>query len=100
MWRLTIAQICPLCHRVHAHECDMSNLFFFRHLKKQNEKTGLRGFRPGPTRFGLYTNTEKGLKLEEEKFYYPSSENKGADQLCSYWFNHDTTHLGIDKVAI
>ena len=29
----------------------------------------------------------RSLKIwieEEEKLYYPSSENKGADQLCSY----------------
>ena len=40
--------------------------------------------------------------LEEEKLYYPSSENKGADQLCSYCtadlrlcfrFSHDAAHI-------
>ena len=32
--------------------------------------------------------SERSLKVwiqVEEEVYYPSSENKGTDQLCSYW---------------
>ena len=34
--------------------------------------------------------------LVEEEFYYPSSENKGADQLSCYadcWFSHETAQV-------
>ena len=61
------------------------------------EKTGLRGFRPGPTQTGLYrshTNRAvqpqkmaRGLKFriqDVEGLYYLCSENKDADQLCGY----------------
>ena len=53
------------------------------------EKTGLRGFRPGPTQTGLYSHRrwleawDFGFR-KEEGFYYPCSENKGADQLRGY----------------
>ena len=29
---------------------------------------------------------------EKEELYYPSIENKGADQLCIYWFSHHAAH--------
>ena len=48
------------------------------------EKTGLQGFRPGPTQTGLY-NLRK--RLEACNFGFKkkiSGENKGADPLCSY----------------
>ena len=52
------------------------------------EKTGLRGFRPGPTQAELYNHTmARGLKIwieEVEGLYYPCSENKGADQFRGY----------------
>ena len=51
------------------------------------EKTGLQGFRPGPTQTRLYNHMTRGLKfhvLEEEGLYYPCSRNKGADQLGGY----------------
>ena len=47
----------------------------------RREKTGLRGFRLGLTQTGLYSIRKR---LEEEILCYPYSENKGADQLCSY----------------
>ena len=58
-------------------------------LKPRCEKTGLRGFRPGPTQTGLcnFLNMARGLKFriqKEEGLYYPCSENKGADQLRGY----------------
>ena len=60
----------------------MSTLIY----KARCEKTGLRGFRPGPSQTRLYNHT-RGLKYciyEEEGLHYPSSENKGADQLRGY----------------
>ena len=42
----------------------------------RSEKTGLRGFRPGPTQSRLYS-----YRRWLEGLYYPFSENKGADQL-------------------
>ena len=53
------------------------------------EKTGLRGFRPGPTQNQAVQPQKmaSGLKFGiyiEEGLYYPSSENKGADQLRGY----------------
>ena len=54
------------------------------------EKTGLRGFRPGPTqsdRTATEDGLSRGLKFqikEVEGLYYPCSTNKGADQLHSY----------------
>ena len=53
------------------------------------ENNGPRGFRPGPTQTGLY-NYRRWLEarnfeiLGVERLYYPSSENKGADQLRGY----------------
>ena len=52
------------------------------------------------------------IKVEEE-MYYPSTENKGADQLCSYCtadlrlcfrigkdtISHDAAHLNQDSVS-
>ena len=46
----------------------------------RREKTGLRGFRSGLTQTELY----EPRREEVEVLYYPCSENKGADQLCSY----------------
>ena len=41
-----------------------------------------------------------GYKYIEEKLYYLSSENKGADQICAFvfayakiWFSDDAAHL-------
>ena len=52
----------------------------------QRQKTGLRGFRPGPTqnRAGQSLKMARDLKFriwKAEGLYYPCSENKGADQL-------------------
>ena len=49
------------------------------------EKTGLRGFRPGPTQTGLKARGLKFRIYEVEGLYYPCSENKGAEadlRLC------------------
>ena len=46
------------------------------------EKTGLRGFRPGPTTIGPH-KMARNFKFRiqvVEGLYYPYSENKGADQ--------------------
>ena len=54
------------------------------------EKTGIRGFRPGPTQTARAVQPQKmvrGLKFRikvVEGLHYPYSENKGADQLCGY----------------
>ena len=53
------------------------------------EKTGFRGFRPGPTQTRAVQSQKmaRGLKFRiqiEEKLHNPCGENKGADQLCSY----------------
>ena len=60
-------------------------------FEPRREKNGLLGFRPGLTQTGLCSYRRwllaRCLKfwiLEEEELYYPSSENKGADQLCRY----------------
>ena len=47
------------------------------------EKTGLRGFRPGPTHTRLYNYT-RWLETRNFISIYLCSENKGADQLRSY----------------
>ena len=52
--------------------------------KPRCEKTGLRGFRPGPTKTGLYSHRRWLEASRVEKLYYLCSENKGADQLCGY----------------
>ena len=55
-------------------------------IEPRCEKTGLRGFRPGPIKL-VCTATARGLKFrikEVEGLYYLCSENKGADQLRSY----------------
>ena len=53
----------------------------------RREKTGLQGFRPGLTNRSVQLQKMvRSMKFwiqEEEKLYYPSSENKGADQLRS-----------------
>ena len=52
------------------------------------EKTGLRGFRPGPTQTGLYCHRRwleaLNFGFRKEILYYPHSENKDADQLRGY----------------
>ena len=59
-------------------------------IEPRCEKTGIRGFRLGPTqRARLYNHTRRlrGLKFriwEVEGLYYLCSENKGADQLRGY----------------
>ena len=60
------------------------------------------GFRPGPIQTRLYSN---------RRFYYPCSENKGADQLPSYReadlrlcfrickrFSHNEAHITLLKL--
>ena len=52
----------------------------------------------------------RGLKFqikEVEGFYYPCSENKGADLICAFvfayancWFSHDTAHLVFIELHI
>ena len=55
----------------------------------RRQKTGLRGFRPGPTQTGL-RSLRKCLEAwkfcfeEGEELYYPCSKNKDADQLRGY----------------
>ena len=52
----------------------------------RREKSGLWGFRPGPTQIRLHS-LRKWLEAlnfvfrKERGLYYPCSENKGADQL-------------------
>ena len=56
------------------------------HIEPRSEKTGLRGFRPGLTQTGLYSN-RRGLNFliyVVDGLYYPYSQNKGADQLRGY----------------
>ena len=57
-------------------------------IEPRSEKTGLRGFRPGPTHWtGQSQKMTRGLKFriwEVEGLYSLCSENKGADQLCGY----------------
>ena len=53
-------------------------------IEPRREKTGLRGFRPGLTQTDLYSHRSRLRIQEEEEFYYPSSKNKGADQLRTY----------------
>ena len=59
--------------------CQVSN-------EPRRKKTCLRGFRPGSTQTGLYSNRrrlETNLKFRIKKvegLYYLSSENKGADR--------------------
>ena len=69
--------------------------------------------------FPTWSNTNQAVQLQKmarglifwikevEGLYYPSSENKGADQLCGYpklicvfvfayakcWFSHDAAHI-------
>ena len=78
------------------------------------EKTGLRGFRSWPTKNQAVQPQKmaRGLKFPievEEGYYYPFSENKGADQLRSNCtadlrlcfayaesrFSHDEAHIVI-----
>ena len=50
------------------------------------EKTGLRGFQPGPTQTRLH-KMARGLKFriqEVEGLYYLCSKNQGTDQLRGY----------------
>ena len=64
----------------------MTIAYFFLSLlfEPRCEKTGLRGFRPGPTQTGLYSHRRW---LETRNFVFMNnqcSENKGADQLRGY----------------
>ena len=80
----------------------MSSLFVVRKLhlffgslhhskfEPRQEKIYLRGFRPGRTQTGLYSH-RRWIELcnfriyEVDGLYYICSENKGADQLRSYF---------------
>ena len=53
-------------------------------IKPRCEKTGFRGFRPGPTLTGLCIHRKLLCIYEVEGLYYPCSENKGADHLRGY----------------
>ena len=48
---------------------------------RENQQFGLRS---GPTQTGLYGHRRWLEAGNLEELYYPSSENKGADQLRSY----------------
>ena len=55
----------------------------------RRELTGLRGFPTRsdtnrPVQLQKMVSTLKFLIQEEEDLHYPCSENKNADQLCSY----------------
>ena len=52
----------------------------------RRQKTGLRGTFPTRCDRNRPVQPQKQARClnVEEKLYYPSSENKGADQLCSY----------------
>ena len=67
---------------------DLKELFKQLSIEPRCEKTGLRGFRPGPTQTGLYSNKmARGLKFRVkvgEGLHYPYGENKGGDQLRGY----------------
>ena len=86
-----------------------------------HEKTCLRGFLPGLTQCGLYSNRRsmaRGLKLwikEVEGLFYLFSENKCADQLYGYRaaalhfyfrinknhrFSHDAAHIYISVMHL
>ena len=80
-------QVCDHCSSM---QLDIIMSPFYVPMLTQNEprrqKTGLRGFRPGPTQIGL-GNHRRWLEARNfgtRKKYYPCSENKGADQLCGY----------------
>ena len=69
------------------------DLYTYLMIIKDNlsvEKTDLRGFQVRHKLACTVTELEKmarGLKFriyEEEELYYPCSQNKGTDQLCSY----------------
>ena len=70
---------------------------FVRHDRLYNreprrEKTGLQGFRPGPTQTGL-RNMARGLKFwiyEVEGFYYLYSGNRKADQRLCFRYTDST----------
>ena len=59
-----------------------------RKAESRCEKTGLRGFRPGPTQTRLYSHRrwleDRNVGFRVEGLYYLYSENKVADQLRGY----------------
>ena len=69
--------VCIFCEGLHFPNHPMS---------RDTRKLVLR-FRPGLTQTGLYTHRRKKDSSNfgyKDQLYYPCSENKGADQLCSY----------------
>ena len=64
------------------HKKITSNDIILKAYEPRREKTGFRGFRPGATQKQARC-LKFCLQLIEE-LYLPSSENKGAGQLCSY----------------
>ena len=55
----------------------------------RQEKTDIRGFRPGPIQTRLYNHRrwQEALNFgfyEVQASHYPCSENNGTDQLCGY----------------
>ena len=76
-------------------------------IEPRCEKTGLRGFRPGRTQTGLYSDKMAGgLKFRiqiVEGLYYPCSENKGADQLrgnCVFVFAYAKSRFSHDAAQL
>ena len=60
-------------------------------IEPRHEKTCLRGFRPGLTQTGLYSDSRWFV-------LYLCSENKDADlclyfQICKSRFSHDAVHI-------
>ena len=53
------------------------------------------------TNRALQTQAARDWKFKIEELYYPCSETKGADKMCSYfvfaytkcWFSHDTAQI-------
>ena len=74
---------------IHVHEANVcSNCLTIQSYEPRSEKTGLRGFWPGPTNGTVQSQKRaRDLKFrikEVEGLYYLCSENKGADQLRGY----------------
>ena len=57
---------------------------YVSYKSREARKTGLQSSRPGLTQTGKQARSLKFRVQEEDELYYPCSENKDADQLCSY----------------